>query len=214
MLKTSSFVALMLLAGICAGCMPSIPEATPKSPRQSPPPPTATAPPVKLPPSDAGVPGGMIAPGMPGGIVTSGLPEGTVRPGNIPTQPPQQAPAPPALNAPTNMPQNPAQSVAGAVPAGVGVGAKGRSLDNESGVVVEAAKAFFNVRERVVFETAIPHAISLFEASEGRKPKSHDEFMTRIIAENNIQLPQLQPNRQYYYDPQQGQLMVVPQQRQ
>lgn len=209
MRKTSSFVALMLLAGICAGCMPSIPEATPKSPQHSPPPPTASTPPMQLPPPDQGVPGGMIAPGMPGGMVTSGLPEGVARPGNILPQPQQQAPAPPALNAPTNMPQNPTQPVAGAVPAGVGVGAKGRSLDNESGVMVEAAKTFFNVRERVVFEAAIPHAISLFEASEGRKPKSHDEFMTRIIAENNIQLPQLPTDRQYYYDPQQGELMVV-----
>jgi hypothetical protein len=206
MRKTSFFVALMLLAGICAGCMPSVPEATPKSPQQNPPPPTATAPPAILPPSDQGVPGGVVAPGMPGGIVTSGLPEGVARPGNVLPQPPQQAPA---LNAPTNMPQNPAYPVADAVPAGVGVGAKGRSLDNESGVMVEAAKTFFNVRERVVFEAAIPHAISLFEATEGRKPKSHDEFMTRIVAENNIQLPQLPPDRQYVYDPQRGELMVV-----
>jgi hypothetical protein len=33
--------------------------------------------------------------------------------------------------------------------------------------------------------------------------------MTRIVAENNIQLPQLPPDRQYVYDPQRGELMVV-----
>lgn len=122
-------------------------------------------------------------------------------------QTPQQSLVPPALNAPTNAPGEQA------VRAGVGVGAQGRSLDNESGILVTPAKAYFNVRERVIFEAAIPKAVDLFAATEGRKPNSHDEFMTRIIQANSIQLPRLPPDRQYVYDPQQGELLVVRQPR-
>ena len=35
----------------------------------------------------------------------------------------------------------------------------------------------------------IDHAINLFYATEGRYPNSYDEFMTRIIKENNRCLP-------------------------
>ena len=87
--------------------------------------------------------------------------------------------------------------------------AQGRSLDNESGVLVTPAKAFFTMREKAIFQIQIPQAMSFFQGSEGRLPKSHDEFMSKIIAANSIQLPGLPPDRQYYYDPQLGELMVV-----
>ena len=96
------------------------------------------------------------------------------------------------------------------VPAGVGVGKQGRSLDNESGVLVQPAKSLFATRERMVFQVSIPQALQLFEATEGRKPKSHDEFMTKIVQANNIQLPTLPEGRAYFFDAQQGELMVVP----
>jgi hypothetical protein len=51
--------------------------------------------------------------------------------------------------------------------------------------------------------------MKLFEATEGRKPNSHDEFMSRIVKANNIALPKLQQGRSYRYDPQRGELMVV-----
>jgi hypothetical protein len=89
-----------------------------------------------------------------------------------------------------------------------GVGIKGRSLDEYEGVIVTPAKTIFTVRERVVFEIQIPGAMNLFNASEGRNPESHEEFMEKIIQFNNIKLPQLPPGQKYVYDPAQNELMV------
>jgi hypothetical protein len=107
---------------------------------------------------------------------------------------------PPALNPPANTVQVPAQA---------GVAARGRSLDNETGIIVEPAKALFRVQERTVFQIQIPQAMNLFKATEGRSPDSHEEFMAKIIKINNIKLPTLPPGQSYRYDPQRGQLMVV-----
>ena len=117
-------------------------------------------------------------------------------------QPPAAAPPP----APVATPPQP-------VVAGVGVGQKGRSLDQYEGAVVTPAKSLFAVGERVVFEIQIPDALNKFEAIEGRRPKSNDEFMQRIIKENLINLPVLPPGRTYRWDPamgEKGELMVDP----
>jgi len=55
----------------------------------------------------------------------------------------------------------------------------------------------------------IEHAVNLFNASEGRYPNSYDEFMTRIIKENHIQLPVLPPGLEYQYDVENHKLMVI-----
>ena len=39
-------------------------------------------------------------------------------------------------------------------------------------------------------------------------PKSHEEFMQRIIKDNDIVLPELPGGRRYVYDPKTGELMV------
>lgn len=57
--------------------------------------------------------------------------------------------------------------------------------------------------------THVTHAIELFNASEGRYPKDHEEFMQRIIKENNIQLPVLPYKGQYKYDVEKHELVVV-----
>lgn len=98
----------------------------------------------------------------------------------------------------------------GAVQAQVGVGAKGRSLDQFQGAVVTPAKTLFAAKERVVFDIQVPQALQLFKATNGQGPATHDEFMQRVIAENNIQLPQLPGGRRYQYDPATEQLMVAP----
>ncbi len=96
------------------------------------------------------------------------------------------------------------------VPAAVGVGIKGRRLDDPKLVkmIVTPARALFSTRERVVFEMQIPHALQLYEATNGTKPKSHEEFMQQIIQFNQIQLPELPPGQRYVYDPETGELMV------
>jgi hypothetical protein len=60
-----------------------------------------------------------------------------------------------------------------------------------------------------ISKTTIAHALSLFNATEGRYPNSHDEFMTRIIKENNIQLPVLPGGKKYQYDVENHQLVVL-----
>lgn len=60
-----------------------------------------------------------------------------------------------------------------------------------------------------ISKTHIAHALDLFNASEGRYPNSYDEFMTRIIKENNIRLPVLPGGKQYQYDVENHKLVVI-----
>jgi hypothetical protein len=55
----------------------------------------------------------------------------------------------------------------------------------------------------------IEHAVDLFNASEGRYPKDHEEFMTKIIKANNIKLPVLPAGWKYAYDVPNHKLEVV-----
>ena len=120
------------------------------------------------------------------------------------------------LSAPVSRPSPSSQPASSApadpnverVKAEKGVGIKGRSLDEYEGVVVTPAKTLFTVRERIVFEIAIPQALTLFNASEGRNPETHEEFMEKIVAFNNIKLPELPPGHKYVYDPEKNELMV------
>ena len=117
------------------------------------------------------------------------------------------------LGAPVAPPGTPDPAVSPApatqtIPAGVGVGQAGRSLDEYEGVVVTPVKSLFATRERLVFEVQIPQALQLFNAIEGRTPKSHEEFMEKIVTANNIPLPELPPNNRYIYDPKTNELMV------
>ena len=89
-----------------------------------------------------------------------------------------------------------------------GVGIKGRSLDEHEGMIVTPAKTLFKVKERIAFDIAVPHALDLYKAEHGEGPKTHDEFMQKIVEFNQIKLPQLPPGHVYEYDPQGEQLMV------
>jgi hypothetical protein len=121
------------------------------------------------------------------------------------------------LNAPSNAQLPPAVAPAGQAAdmvrekAGVGSGQQGRSLDNETGLgamIVQPARSLFAFRERAVFEIQIPQALQLFQATQGRAPKSHDEFMAQIIQANNINLPKLPAGHRYMYDADRGELMI------
>jgi hypothetical protein len=89
-----------------------------------------------------------------------------------------------------------------------GVGIQGRSLDKFDGIIVRPAKEYFSFREKAVFQIQIPHAMQLFQATEGRGPMSHEEFMEKIVGANQIALPQLPPDFRYVFDPQEQELMV------
>lgn len=120
-----------------------------------------------------------------------------------PPQPPPEPPAPQAA-----APANPA------APANI------RQFDPAAGkTIVDPTRpitdpitgplaALQNAREKIP-QLAIQHAINLFQASEGRYPASFDEFMTRIIQENRINLPQLPQGLTWEYDVEAHQLLVV-----
>jgi hypothetical protein len=55
----------------------------------------------------------------------------------------------------------------------------------------------------------IQHAVDLFQATEGRYPKDYNEFMTRIIKENQIKLPVLPGGAKYAYDVEKHKLRIV-----
>ena len=93
-------------------------------------------------------------------------------------------------------------------PAQVGVGAKG---DYGPGLITTPASAYWKTREKIAFEIHIPKALQLYKAlGDGSGPKSHEAFMSEIIAANRIQLPELPEGQVYRYDPDTEQVMVVP----
>ena len=62
----------------------------------------------------------------------------------------------------------------------------------------------------MVFEVQIPKAMQLFKATEDRNPKSHEEFMEKIIKDGQIRLPELWEGETYRYDPKTAELWVDP----
>ena len=136
-----------------------------------------------------------------------------------------QAPASTSAAAPAASPATSAQAVTSSIPgaapqtappaqpterveAKAGVAKKGRNLDNETGIVVEPVKQLFAFQEESVFDLQIKPALNLYKASNGSFPKSHEEFMAKIIKANNIKLPELPAGQRYVYDPKTGKLMV------
>ena len=143
--------------------------------------------PFSAPPANAGGGAPPPQPAVPGVPGSQGAPG--VVPGGVPGVPPQAGQTE-------------------QVKAGVGVGIKGRSLDSHEGIIVTPAKALFAAKERIAFDIAVPQALALYKAVNGDGPKTHDEFMQKVIGENQIQLPQLPTGHRYVYDPTTEQLMV------
>ena len=77
-----------------------------------------------------------------------------------------------------------------------------------SNPITGALEAYEPLKQQVG-ELKIQHAVGIFNAIEGRYPKDHEEFMTKVIKANNIRLPQLGPGKQYQYDVENHALMVV-----
>jgi hypothetical protein len=82
-----------------------------------------------------------------------------------------------------------------------GVGAK-------TGGGIYPAATYFKMRETIVFQQ-VEHDLQLYKAEHDNKgPKTHEEFMEKIIKANNIKLPELPEGDRYRYDPKTEQLMV------
>lgn len=71
-----------------------------------------------------------------------------------------------------------------------------------------AMQAYGPIMEQVS-KLGVDHAVDLFYAENARYPKDYDEFMTRIIKANNIQLPVLPAQAEYQYDEKNHKLVVV-----
>lgn len=85
------------------------------------------------------------------------------------------------------------------------VGTKGK--DYGGGIYTEPLRQRWRIADRLTLQ-AVQHAINLFNGLEGRYPASHEEFMEKVVRENNIKLPALPPGQRYVYDPEMHELMV------
>ena len=115
-------------------------------------------------------------------------------------------PPPPPSPAPGSATAAPAETPsANAVKAEAGVGKKGRGYG--AGMITTPVAAYFSIQERLAFDQ-VAHAMDLYKATNDHAPKSHEEFMEKIIKENGVKLPQLPAGERYLYDPKTEQLMV------
>jgi hypothetical protein len=94
-----------------------------------------------------------------------------------------------------------------------GVGRQGQKLKDDTGVariISGPAASLFNFQQKAVLDIQIPQALQLFQATEGRMPKSHEEFMQKIVQANRLVLPDLPAGAVYRFDPDKGELWVYP----
>ena len=66
----------------------------------------------------------------------------------------------------------------------------------------------------MISKDKITQAVEMFRATTGRYPKSHEEFMTKVVKEYQIQLPVLPGERKYQYDVENHELKIVIPQKQ
>jgi hypothetical protein len=129
---------------------------------------------------------------------------------NLPlTSPVVTPPAVPASPQPAGQPQALPPPAPGEerVVAKVGVGQKGHYA---KGLITTPLSAIFRTREKLAFEVQVKHSLDLYKAQspDGRGPATHEEFMQKIVKDNQIKLPELPPEHRYLYDPKEEKLMV------
>ena len=84
----------------------------------------------------------------------------------------------------------------------VGVGQKGGDYGGGPLMkhITTPASVYWRAQERITFDQ-IKHAMDLYKATNGSAPKTHEEFMEKIIKEGMLKLPQLPPGQRYVYLP-------------
>ena len=94
-----------------------------------------------------------------------------------------------------------------------GVGKQGKTLLDHSDtqkIISGPVSALMQFKQQAVLDIQIPHALSLFQATEGRLPKDHAEFMEKIVQANQLQLPELPAGAVYRFNAEKGELWVYP----
>jgi hypothetical protein len=201
-------IAIVSLTMLVAGCDssssngPDMDELAsrlnPPKPAAAPEQPVAAAPaPVERP----AAPAQTSATALPGGIVTSADPDDLAR---RPAPQPQAAPPQPAADTPP--PHVPAVS------RGEGDVVGKRVYTNHVGGVLRyygAVASARNFMEDRILDAQIQKTLQLYVAgNDGKFPKTNDEYMDHIIKEGMIQLPELPPGQEYFYDPSDHELKV------
>ncbi|MCR4414843.1 MAG: hypothetical protein NUV77_20695 [Thermoguttaceae bacterium] len=175
---------------VCGGCGKY--EPAPMAPK-TPPQPAAAQAPAPKPQQPVAPQSGMTA-GMQGiGTAIGMAPIETAVSGPMGVAPASPSSPPPSAPPP-------------AVKADAGVGAKGRGYG--PGIITTPVATYFRAKEQIAFRIQIPDAMRLYKATNGSAPKTHEEFMEKIIKENRIALPELPPGHRYRYYPEQEELMV------
>ncbi|HLA86088.1 MAG TPA: hypothetical protein VJL29_14975, partial [Thermoguttaceae bacterium] len=90
--------------------------------------------------------------------------------------------------------------------AAVGMGRQGHGYGNDP--VTYPLATYFRVRERIAIDQ-IKKAMQLYEALNGRYPRTQDEFRKEIIKANAITLARLPSGVKYRYDPKKAELTVI-----
>ena len=76
----------------------------------------------------------------------------------------------------------------------------GRAPVGEGGyltAIVGARRHILNQVDSWAWKQAVSH----FKATEGRKPKDHDEFMKKIVIRHEIPLGHIEEGQEFFYDP-------------
>ena len=95
--------------------------------------------------------------------------------------------------------------------AGVGIGGQSFKNDTEfDKTMTGPIRTLKHIQQLAPLEIQIPQALQLFQATNGRLPKNHAEFMSQIIEFNKIKLPELPPGAVYHYNKEAGELWVYP----
>lgn len=87
-------------------------------------------------------------------------------------------------------------------------GRRGQSFHEDGqGYLFAVFSARFVAENRIVM-AQIKKNMDLFEATNGRKPASHEEFWQAIIVDGGVSLPELEEGEEYFYDVENDALMV------
>ena len=89
-------------------------------------------------------------------------------------------------------------------------GRRGQSFHEDGqGYLFAVFSARFVAENRIVM-AQIKKTMDLFEATNDRKPASHEEFWQAIIVDGGVSLPELEEGEEYFYDVENDVLMVKP----
>jgi len=127
--------------------------------------------------------------------VTLGCDDGARAPSGPASKPATPAPT---VTLPPQQVVPPAAPAAVEEPVHVGMGAKGHY--GGPGLVTTPVAAYWRTQDRLAIQQLI-QAMRIYEAMNNGCPKTHDEFMEKIVKANMIRLPVLPPGQEYIYDP-------------